>query len=390
MKGANMKQNAHNVERLVWFAPFQNLSVSAAYLVPFFLEKGLSQTQIFTLQSIFSIAVVLWELPSGWLADRFGRALSIKLSVPLAGLAMTAYAFGDHWWQFVVCELLLAVANGLISGADTALLIDSLKADGREEQVEPTLHRRSAWGFASLTLGVPLATVLVWRFGVAATIVADGLITLVGFWVIRNIRDPDLQHDDEHERLGNAVRRIARNAEVRYVVLLGVALSTSTYLGFWLSATYYSAVGVPVVLFSALLAGRSLFKAWLSHRQTKRDVSDSALTGLVALSGLSYATMATLSPWLLLSVLAHDVVQARHRAPLRSRLNHHFSSRHRAALNSVVNLLERGAYAAVGPLVGLLVDKTGLRTSLVVTGFVCTAVAALALWQMRHVGRSER
>jgi MFS family permease len=175
-----MRHYHNNARWLMWFAPFRVLSISAAYLVPFFLEKGLNQSQIFLLQSIFSVSYLLWEIPSGWLADRIGRARSIQLSVPFAVVGMVAYGFSDYWWQFVVCELLLAVANGLISGADKALLIDSLKAAGRGSEFVRIQQRIDALGYAAIAFGVPLSFVLVKYWGYGAAIVADGLVVGLG------------------------------------------------------------------------------------------------------------------------------------------------------------------------------------------------------------------
>jgi MFS family permease len=106
-----MDRYKDNAKWLIYFAPFKAMSVSAAYLTPFFLQKGLSLSQIFVLQSIFSVAFLVWELPSGLIADRLGRAFSIKLSAPIAASAMVAYGLSNQYWQFVVCELVLALAK---------------------------------------------------------------------------------------------------------------------------------------------------------------------------------------------------------------------------------------------------------------------------------------
>ncbi len=167
-----MRHYARNPLWLLRFAPFRGLSVSAAYLVPFFLERGLSLTEIFLLQSIFSVAVVLWELPSGYIADKLGRARTIQVSGPIAVVAMIAYGFSGEFWQMAACELLLAVANGLLSGADQALLYDSLKAEGKESEYERWSKRINSRLFLATALSLPLSIGLVSLFGVAATLIA--------------------------------------------------------------------------------------------------------------------------------------------------------------------------------------------------------------------------
>jgi len=375
-----------NAKWLTYFAPFKALSISAAYLTPFFLQKGLNLSQIFALQSIFSVAYLLWELPSGYIADRFGRAFSIKLSAPIAAVAMTAYGFSSHYWQFVVWELVLALANGLISGIDTALLIDSLRADGREKEFAKISQRINAFGFAAAAFGVPIAIILVHYVSISSTVVADGILTAVGsIFAFKLVEAPRFNGSQEEIRLSAwyAVKQLGQNAEARWLIALGTALSAATYLAFWLSAPYYESMGVPVVLFSVILAIRSLWKAWLSHRFTQERHVERNMIVYASLAGLVYLAMATGQLWLAWIVLGHDAVQALQSQPIAARLNVHMHHEFRATLNSLVNLVQRLAYALAGPLLGILVDKAGLQIGFMVTGIVCSAVAFLTLARLR-------
>ncbi len=382
-----MKHYRQNAKWLTYLAPFRALSVSAAYLTPFFLAKGLSLSEVFLLQSVFSLAFVLWELPSGYVADRFGRAFCIKLSAPIATLAMVAYGFSSHFWQFVVWELLLAIANGLISGVDTSLLYDSLKADGRENEYVKLSQRINALGFAATGAAVPLAIVLVHFAGLSATLVADGVLTGLGMiFSFKLVEAPRFNGSQEAVRLSawHAMKQLARNLEARWLVTLGAALSTATYLGFWLSAPYYESVGVPVIWFSVMLAVRSLFKAWLSHRFHQRHHLERNMAFYAVLVGLVYLAMGAQQLWLVWLVLGHDVVQSLHSEPIAAKLNQHMRHEYRSTLNSLANLVRRLVYTVSGPLVGLLVDRTSFGLGCVVTGLACSGVAFLALLRLRH------
>lgn len=383
-----MDRYKENAKWLTYFAPFKALSVSAAYLTPFFLQNGLSLSQIFLLQSIFSVASLLWELPSGYIADRFGRAFSIKLSAPFAVVAMTAYGFSHQFWQFVVCELGLAFANGLISGIDTALLLDSLKADGREHEFVKLSQRINAFGFMATAIGVPIAVVLVHYVSLGATVVADGLLLAVGnIFAFKLTEAPRFNGSQEAIRLSawHAMKQLGSNVEARWLVMLGSVLSAATYLGFWLSASYYTSMGIPVVFFGMILAIRSLWKAWLSHRFTQERHIERNMVAYASLAGLVYLAMATGQLWLVWLVLGHDVVQALQGQPITAQLNVHIAHDYRATMNSLVNLVQRLVYSLAGPLVGWLVDRTSLGTGFVVTGLVCSATAYIALARLHKL-----
>jgi MFS family permease len=383
-----MRHYSQNARWLLWFAPFRALSISAAYLTPFFVLHGMSTAQIFLLQSIFSAAYLLWEIPSGMLADRLGRAASIKISAPIAAIGMFLYGLSGEFWQFVVCELILALANGLISGIDIALLVDSLKADGKEKDFVRLQQRMDGLGFASTAVAVPLALVLVHFFGVASTLLADGLVTGLGaYFVLKLVEAPRSNGGQDKLRRSawHALRELVRKPTVRWLVALKTTLNTGTYIAFWLSALYYAALGIPVVLFGVTLAIRSLWKAWLSHRfhQEKHVARNTRIyAGTV---GAVYLAMATGQLWLVWTVLGHDVVQALGSSPLTKRLNAHIEGDHRATLNSVANLVQRMGYMIAGPLVGLVVDRTNLATGMVLVGVACSALALVATARLRRL-----
>lgn len=377
-----MDRHKDNAKWLTYFAPFKALSISAAYLTPFFLSNGLNLSQVFVLQSIFSVAFLLWELPSGLIADRFGRAFAIKLSAPIAVVAQIAYGFSHQFWQFVIWELVLALANGLISGIDTALLLDSLKAEGREKEFVRVSQRINAFGYAATAFGVPIAIVLVRYVSLGSTLIADGLLLAIGnIFAFKLVEAPRFNGSQEAVRLSawHAMKQLAYNVEARWLVILGSVLSAATYLAFWLSAPYYTHLGIPVVWFSALLAVRSLWKAWVSQRFTQERHIERNMIAYASMAGLVYLAMASGQLWLLWAVLGHDVVQALQSQPITVRLNEYIQHEFRATMNSLVNLVQRLLYSLAGPFVGLLADKTSLGTAFAVTGLSVSAVAFAAI-----------
>jgi MFS family permease len=387
-----MHRYRNNAKWLTWLAPFRQLSVSAAYLTPFFLQQGLSLTQIFILQAIFSVAFLLWEIPSGLIADRFGRAFSIKLSGPISVVGLLAYGFSSHFWQFLVCELILALGSGLMSGIDTALLLDSLRADGREDDYIRLGQRISAAGFWAVVASVPIAIVLVQFISIRSTLIADGVLTGIGqIFTFKLAEAPRYADGIERQRLAAiiAIRELGRKAEVRWLVVLGSSLSTATYIAFWLSAPYYRSLGIPVVLFSVLLAARSGVKAVLSRVIVPKKHFGTSMKGYAVMAGAVYLGMATGQLWLVWVVLGHDAIQALQTTPITGRLNAHIGHEYRATLNSAINLVQRLAYSLLGPLVGLVVDRAGLATGFVVTGLVCSTAAVVAIVRLRSLHSLE-
>ncbi|HET9411424.1 MAG TPA: MFS transporter, partial [Candidatus Saccharimonadales bacterium] len=341
-------------------------------------------TQIFMLQTLFSVVYMALEIPSGYLADRIGRARSIQLSMPIAATGMLCYGLSGELWQFIACELVLAVACSLLSGADTALLFDSLKASGRAEQFERLSRRTNSLSYLAAALCIPLGIGLVHFFGLAATLCADGVMYLCSMVFALKLREVPRQKEVGKPRIAwQNAKDLARRPEIRWLVLLNVTLSCATYIGFWMATPVYESLGIPVVMFGVLLGFRCLWKAaWARWCHPKLGLLKAmSLYALLAVGG--FFALASGAWWAVWLILGHDVVQALHGPTTIQRLNNHIDDEHRATLNSVVNLLQRCMYAIAGPAAGFAIDKTGLTNGLAIIGVACGAVATLAIVRLK-------
>jgi MFS family permease len=104
------------------------------FLVFYYLECGLSFAQIGVLGSIFAATVIVFEVPTGMWADRFGRRLTMGYGALLMSIASFGYYFVQGFYTFILLEFLLALGLTLTSGADSAFLYDALKKAGKESR----------------------------------------------------------------------------------------------------------------------------------------------------------------------------------------------------------------------------------------------------------------
>ena len=114
-------------------------------VVPFLQQFDLNMEQVFQLQTVFAICIVLFEVPSGYLADLFGRRNSLIVAGFFHGLAFTVLATSQSFAGFVVFEVLAALGQSFFSGSDVALLYDTEAALGEPEGTTRLLGRRLLW-----------------------------------------------------------------------------------------------------------------------------------------------------------------------------------------------------------------------------------------------------
>ncbi len=129
-----------NWRRFVLFRVLFNSRFYYPVLAVMFLDLGLSPTQYTLLNFAWALAIVCTDLPAGALADRIGRRPLIIAAGVAMVMEMTVLCFapiGGGALLFLLClanRVLSGVAEGLASGADEALVFDSLAERGRSSE----------------------------------------------------------------------------------------------------------------------------------------------------------------------------------------------------------------------------------------------------------------
>jgi hypothetical protein len=237
---------------------------------------------------------------------------------------------------------------------------------------------------------LPVAMYLTSQVSLGATFIADGLLTGIGIvFAMQLVEAPhpvQLQAEEEgsNETTWKSIRRLLQKSEVRWLLVLNAALSTATYMGAWLATPAYLDLAVPLAGFAGLMAFRNTWKAAWSHWFHPKRHIGRYMASYIVLAALGFVGIASGSWWLIWLVLGHEIVHAMQGPAIIARLNGYMHSKHRATLNSTVNLFQRLSFTVVGPLAGLAVDLGGLRTGALATGTLCTGVAALALIRLHR------
>lgn len=359
-----------NLRLLYLLSVTTGLSFASALLVPFFMGNGMNQAQIMLLQTIFSVAVVLLEVPTGYVADRFGRAMSLRLGSLTVCFGFMGYSLLHGFGQFVLAELLLAVGVALLSGANEALAYDSLLADGQSERFRKFMSTVQTLVFATIAVCAPIGSLMASHVGIRLVLFLDGMLAVVGFAAAVRLKEPERQCDKQEQALHHpfasmrAVVRFCLNGHEQIPLLIGLSaiLSAMTYFGYWFAPAYFGSVGIPLAAFGFILAVRSLLKAILSQAAPRlnRIMSDKQqLWSYSALGVTVYVLLALLrQPWAILFLAGFDAIQALQGPVISDRLQQLTPSNIRAQVGSVASLSRRGAYGLLGPLFGLGIDRS--------------------------------
>jgi len=96
-----------------------------AFWIIYILEHGLTTIQVGIAESILHIALFLSEIPSGLIADIYGRKTSLIISRFLAVFYAIGMIFTESFTFFSFLFIFLGISDAFSSGADSALLYDS-------------------------------------------------------------------------------------------------------------------------------------------------------------------------------------------------------------------------------------------------------------------------
>lgn len=335
-----------------------------------FLQKGISLSQFFIIQSIGSITAFLLEVPTGILADRLGRKLSVVASLAIALIINPLFILSDNLWILYGASILGGICGALRSGADEALFYDSLKAMQREHDYTRLNGSLRWWsGYTGIA-----ASILGGILGMASYALAwwcwEAIVALA-FVAALFIEEPAGLH---HGRPATIQAHLSESlattfrTHARYFVLYSVGVWLFFSIAFWLWQPYLRSIGVGVQFFGIIFALTGVASGFgsrlvstLEQRIPPRIVlATPPMILAMALVGQSLCPVAAGFCFLLLHSFASGIFSVVADHAIHSRID----STTRATVLSVKNMLSTLLFAAVSPVVGLVADTWSLPSAL--------------------------
>ena len=166
---------------LIW------LPIWMVYLID---GRGMSLTQVALMETIFWTALVIAEVPTGAIADRWGRRTSLFLGGCGFTIASVAFAFSSSYPMLAVSYGIMAVSMTLYSGAGHALLFDTLRQLGRTNEYEKHVGRSEAGAFAAMLVATLLGGPITALVGFSNTILIGGAALAMAAVIALLLREP--------------------------------------------------------------------------------------------------------------------------------------------------------------------------------------------------------
>lgn len=360
---------------LVKVAKWMNLVMPIVVL--FYQSNGMTMQEIFTLQAVYSATLMFLEIPTGYFADAAGRKTSILLGSVLGFGGYLIYSLSAGFWEFAVAETILGVGMSLVSGADSALLYDSLLASGKESRYTRYDGKiTSAGNFAEALAGIAggllallsLRTPYYFQAGVAFLAIPAALI----------LREPPVHgkistpHYRDVFRIVGTV--LGKDRKLFWNTMFSAVTGVSTLSMAWFAQPWLIRAELPVSLFGVIWAclnlsvGITAMFAWKIEERAGIPKTVILFTSVLILSWFLLALTGRPEGLVFLGLfyLARGIATP----TLRSYINRITPSDIRATVMSVRNFIIRGLFALLGPLFGLIIDRQGLPRALLFAGLL--------------------
>jgi len=331
---------------------------------------GLSLSQILLLQSIFAVAMVVMEYPSGFISDRIGYRTSLSIASLLGLAGWGYYTMATSFRDVLIAEILLGISTSFISGTDSALLFESLKANGQEAGYASCEGHSTFFGQTGEAAGALFAGVLYAKYPLSPFFlqIAVWLLALgVCCQLKEPRRNPHYRGSHMAEALASARYVFVENRRLRATVLLSVALGLSSFYPVWLIQPYMRECGVTLASFGPVWAGANVIVAVFAvlSQRLRVILGDRWMILLVVMLvwggylGLGIAS----GLWGFLFYYLLTAMRGMRGPFLLHEAQGEIPSATRAGMLSLQSLCFRLLFAVSGPFIGKYADIHGVRSS---------------------------
>ncbi len=143
----------------------KNLRFFDAFFILFLIDKGLTYTDIGILYASREIIINIFEVPSGIIADTYGRKSSLVGSFILYILSFIIFYISNDFWMFLMAFLLYGSADAFRSGTHKGMIMSYLKSKGWEDRKISYYGHTRSWSQRGAAVSSLIAGLIVFSTG---------------------------------------------------------------------------------------------------------------------------------------------------------------------------------------------------------------------------------
>lgn len=253
------KKIKSNIRKLYLYHFLWGINTCGAVIVPFFLVwGGISFMEVMLLQSYFTFIIFVLEIPSGAIADFFGKKRGLSLAAVVLVGAVLFYSLVPNLILFIIGETLWAFGIALISGTDQAFLYNTLKSLGKEEELPRYVARNRTVVLIASVISGPLGSTFAQFISLQFCMFFLVFTYSSAFLISLTFHEPPFyqdngKHPNEKRRylsiLKEGFKQLKQNKVLRILCFQRVIIEVLIFSMFWIYQPYLIELNVPILYF---------------------------------------------------------------------------------------------------------------------------------------------
>ncbi|NHI92186.1 MAG: MFS transporter [Candidatus Lokiarchaeota archaeon] len=386
-----------NIKKIYAYSFFMGLHFVGGVLVPFFTQWGqISFMQIMILQSWFMFCTFLFEIPTGTIADYIGRKHSLILGGIINVSAVLVYTSIPNFFIFMIGESLWALAQALISGANEALIYDTLKELKEENRSKIIFGRLQSANIIGLMISAPIGSFVAFYFGVRIPVLIMSVPFFIAFILAFTFKEPEIKEDKEERKrsyfhiLKIGLKQFINNRILITLAIDMIVIGTVSFMMVWLYQPFLMAYKVDIAFFGIFHAIFLIIQVIIMNNFERLEkffrskkgyiFASSIITGI----GFLLTGLIIFLPIAIIGMILAIGFGMTRKPLLINYMNKHIQSSERAINLSTVNMFQTFVCVIIYPFTGLLAEWS-LNITCIILGMIAIVFAFISRVEENHL-----
>ena len=374
-----------NINKMYLLKAVKWFMIIMPIIVLFFEEHGLSLTQIMILQATYSFTVALFEIPSGFFADIYGRRLSLFYGSIFIFIGYLIFSFFSGFNEFFIAEIFLGIGGSLVSGADSAIIYDTL-LELKEDKDYTKIEGRN-YGIGNVSEGI--AGVLGGFLALTSLDLPVYIQTFVMFFSIPisySLIEPKSSY--KLAKSLNTILLIVKetflnNNKLKWYIIYSSAMGIGTLSIAWFVQPFLIELQTPLVYYGIIWASLNIIAGITSYYSYLFN-NNNLLIYISLLMIISFICLGlNITIYGLIFIVLIYIIRGVITPNLRNLINVNSTSERRATVLSLRSFMIRISFAIIAPILGYITDSYNISYVFYVLAIIVGLTSLLAVYKLK-------
>ena len=374
-----------NINKMYLLKAVKWFMIVMPIIVLFFEKHGLSLTQIMILQATYSFTVAVLEIPSGFFADIYGRRLSLFYGSILTFIGYLIFSFFSGFNEFFIAEILLGIGGSLISGADSALIYDTLLQLKKDEDY--TKVEGKNYGIGNVSEGI--AGVIGGFLAITSLDLPVYIQTFVLFFSIPisySLVEPESSY-----KLAKSIKSIwlvvketfFEKNKLKWYIIYSSSMGIGTLSIAWFVQPFLIEIETPLFYYGIIWAGLNIITGITSYYSYLFKHKD-LLIYISLIMVISFILLGyNISMYGLIFIVFIYLIRGIITPTLRNLININSTSERRATVLSLRSFIIRISFAIIAPILGYITDYSDISLVFYSLAMIVGLSSILAVYKLK-------